>query len=155
MTKMVLLAGIALLMLINGAMIPANAAHKRVARQQPVEQQLFGAGVPAEGIEPNSAAERAGMRPGDIIVGINGHPVSNYSDLDPFVARGGGRPITIHVRRGNSLVRLKAAPRHGVLGVSHTVFGFGFGTGSTETYIEPPPIPPPPPPDVQIPPQAN
>jgi membrane-associated protease RseP (regulator of RpoE activity) len=146
----ILLTGTTLFALIGA--IPASAAHKHAARYQPapVQGQWSGSGARIEGVDPNSPAERAGLRSGDLIVGINGSPINNHSDVDSFVARGGGRPITIDVKRGAAIVRLRATPRQGMLGYSYTYYPFcpgGEYCGSSEPpppYI-PPPIPTPPP----------
>jgi membrane-associated protease RseP (regulator of RpoE activity) len=155
----ILLTGTAVLALINAG-LPASAAHKHAMRYQqpPVQQQWFGSGAYVEGVDPDSAAERAGLRPGDRIIGINGRPINNNSDVDPFVAASGGRPLTLDVARGGTRVRLRAAPRFGLaptsyggverrrmLGYSYTKFCFGCG-GSD--YVEPPPKPNPPAPDI-------
>jgi serine protease Do len=39
------------------------------------------AGAVVSSVTPGSAAEKAGIEPGDIIVDFNGHPVSKYDDL--------------------------------------------------------------------------
>jgi membrane-associated protease RseP (regulator of RpoE activity) len=142
----ILLTGTALLTLINAGM-PASAAprHARRYDQAPIERQWFGSGARVEGVYNNSPAERAGLRPGDVIVGINGSPINDHSDVDPFVAGGGGRPITIHVERGGTIVRLRATPRHGMLGYSYWSSGV-CGNACDTPYVEPP-VPPPIPPD--------
>jgi membrane-associated protease RseP (regulator of RpoE activity) len=145
----ILLTGTALLTLLNVA-VPASAAHKHTMRHQqaPVQQQSFGSGAYVEGVDRNSAAESAGLRPGDRIVGINGRAINNNSDVDPFVAQGGGRPITIAVRRGGALVRLRATPRHGMLGYSYTRYPLGRSDDDAPIIFDPntiPPIPPEPP----------
>jgi membrane-associated protease RseP (regulator of RpoE activity) len=149
----ILLTGTALLTLLNVA-VPASAAHKHAMRYQqaPVQQQWFGSGVYVEGVYRNSAAERAGLRPGDRIVGINGSPINSHDDVDPFVARGGGRPITIAVRRGGALVRLRATPRHGMLGYSYTGYPFGRDDDDAPPVIFDPNTIPPIPPDPPVPP---
>jgi S1-C subfamily serine protease len=121
----ILLTGTAFLTLLDAA-VPASAAHKQATRYQqaPILQQLLGSSAYVEGVDASSPAERAGLRPGDYIVGINGSPINNHSDVDPFVARGGGRPITIDVKRGGTLVRLRATPRQGMLGYSYTYYPF-------------------------------
>jgi hypothetical protein len=135
----ILLTGTAFFTLLNAA-VPASAAHKQATRyrQAPIQQQLFGSGADVEGVDAGSAAERAGLRPGDRIVGINGSPINNNSDVDPFVAGGGGRPLTLDVRRGGTLVRLRATPRQGTLGYSYTYYPFCRG-GRYCASSEPPP----------------
>lgn len=149
----ILLTGTALLTLISAGM-PASAApkHARQYQQVPLQQQSFGSGARIDGVDPNSPAERAGLRSGDVIVGINGSPINSHSDVNPFVARGGGRPITIDVKRGGTLVRLRATPRQGMLGYSYTYYPFCPGGNYCASddpppppYIPDPPIPPPPP----------
>lgn len=157
-----LLSGTILLTLFNAGM-PANAARmhaRHYQHTQPVQQHRSGAGAYVEGVDAGSPAERAGLRPGDIIVQINGNPINNQSDVDPFVAGGRGRPITIHVRRGGTIVRLRATPRFGLaptpsgvaerrrmLGYSYTVRSFGTSHADPPIF-DPntiPPIPPEPP----------
>ena len=148
----ILLTGTALLTLISAGM-PASAApkHARQYQQVPLQQQSFGSGALIDGVDPNSPAERAGLRSGDVIVGINGSPINSHSDVTPFVARGGGRPIAIDVKRGGTLVRLRATPRQGMLGYSYTYYPFCPGGNYCESSDPPPPpiidppIPAPPP----------
>jgi membrane-associated protease RseP (regulator of RpoE activity) len=156
----ILLTGTAFLTLLN-ATVPISAAHKQATRYQqaPIQQQLLGSGAYVEGVDASSAAERAGLRPGDYIVGINGSPINNHSDVDPFVAGGAGRPITIEVKRGGTLVRLRATPRQGMLGYSYTYYPFCPGGNYCESSEPPPPIIDPPiqtpPPDITPPPITN
>jgi membrane-associated protease RseP (regulator of RpoE activity) len=148
----ILLTGTALLALINAA-APANATHKRAMRYQqaPIQQESFGKGVRVDATDRNSAAARAGLRPGDWLVGINGSPINGHSDMDPFVKEGGGRPITIIAERNGAHVRLRATPQNGILGLTSTEFFFGRGEpssyvpGFADTYVPDPPPPPPPP----------
>jgi membrane-associated protease RseP (regulator of RpoE activity) len=167
----ILLTGTALLTLI-GTAIPAQAAPRHATRYRPapVQQEWLGSGARVEGVDRNSAAERAGLRPGDVIVGINGTRINNNSDVDPFVAASRGRPLTLDVNRGGAHVRLRATPLHtnvptpwgGVqqrrmLGYSYTTFP--FGGSSDDSYVPPPPPPPdpppPPPPPPPLPPITN
>ena len=144
----ILLTGTALLALINAA-VPANATRRQAMRYQqaPVQQESFGKGVRVDATDRNSAAAKAGLRPGDWLVGINGSPINGHSDMDPFVKGGGGRPITIVVERDGTHVRLRATPQNGTLGLTSTEFFFGRGEPSPyiEPPVQPPPIPTPPP----------
>ncbi|MGD0465045.1 MAG: PDZ domain-containing protein [Tepidisphaeraceae bacterium] len=132
----ILLIGVAALAL-SDATVAADAAQKHVRHfyQAPVQQQWSGAGATVEEVIPNTPAASAGIRPGDIIVGINGRTVNGYSDIDSPVAASVGRPLTIDIYRGGKRLRLRAAPRlmlvrnpygevtqRGVLGVAHTDF---------------------------------
>jgi membrane-associated protease RseP (regulator of RpoE activity) len=153
----ILLTGTALLTLLNAA-APASAAQKHAARYQqaPIQQQLFGSGARVDAVDRNSPAARAGMRPGDRIVGINGSLIDGISDVTPFV-QGGGHPITVDIERGGKRVRVRAAPPNGgwhsgALGITGTYYPFcpgGNYCGSSDDapppYIPDPPIPTPPP----------
>ena len=146
----ILLAGAAFLTLINVA-VPASAAHKHATRHYPapVQPQWVGSGARVDAVDPNSAAERAGMRPGDLIVGVNGNPIDDSINVGPLLMRSGGRPMTIDIKRGGTIVRLRARPQNGMRGVTYTWYPSGHGG---DTYIEPPFQPPPIPPDPPVPP---
>jgi serine protease Do len=60
---------------------------------QPVNQKLatsFGLGTPhgalISTVEPKSPSERAGLKPGDVITGVNGHPIDESFDLPTVIA---------------------------------------------------------------------
>ena len=147
----ILPASAIVLALVNAAVPASAAAHKHVTRyQQPyVQQQWFGSGARIDGVDTNSPAERAGLRPGDVIVGINGRPITGQSDVDPFLAGAGGRSLTLDVNRGGTPVRLRAMPQHGKLGYSYWTLCFFCSTD--DPGPPPPPIPDPPiPPDPVI-----
>jgi hypothetical protein len=101
-------------------------------------------------------ARRAGIRTGDRIVAMNGHPVINSCDIAPLVHAAGNRPMTIDIERDGAHLRVRATPQGGMLGITYTLFGFGGGD-SDETFVPPPdiPIPDPPPPPPFIPPPVN
>ena len=106
----IMLTGIAILGSIN-ATAPAVAAHRHASRyvQSPAEQHWTGGGAHVEEVVPNTGAARAGIRPGDVIVGVNGSPVSGYSDIDSHVAASGGRALSLDIVRGGRRLRVKAS----------------------------------------------
>lgn len=55
-------------------------------------------------VRPNSPAAKAGLRPGDRIIAVSGHPVEQMTDLDPFIDQAKGAPIAIQLRRGSRLI---------------------------------------------------
>ena len=55
------------------------AASARAAERQ---QQWAGAGVTVTEVVPHTAAASAGIRPGDVVVSINGNAVYSYADID-------------------------------------------------------------------------
>jgi S1-C subfamily serine protease len=62
-------------------------------------------------VVPGSPADRAGLRSGDLIVGVGGHPVSRTGDLQAqMVGASAGRPLEIEVLREGRLLRLTTVP---------------------------------------------
>src|SRR3712207_2397539 len=69
-----------------------------------------GAGV--ESVAPNSPAERAGVRPGDVIVGFDGKPVSGTDQLLSLLDGSAiGRDAELLVLRGSRELRLNVRPQ--------------------------------------------
>jgi regulator of sigma E protease len=61
-------------------------------------------------IQVNSPAQRMGLRPGDVVVGIQGHPVKTVASLRATIEK--SPTVTLRVRRGHSLRTLgPATPR--------------------------------------------
>jgi regulator of sigma E protease len=58
---------------------------------------------------PDSAGGRAGLRPGDRILSVDGQPVVNMMDFQSMVSSAPGRDISIEVERGGSRLRIVAA----------------------------------------------
>jgi len=59
---------------------------------------LVNSGVLIQGIEPGSPSDGAGLRPGDVIVGLDGNPVSGIDDLHRILTEekvGASVPVTI------------------------------------------------------------
>jgi regulator of sigma E protease len=65
------------------------------------------AGRVAEG----GAAAKAGLRSGDVIVGIDGRPVQYWEDVDRAVAAAEGRALELSVKRGDATQTLTVTPQ--------------------------------------------
>ena len=80
------------------------------------------AGVQVAGLMPGFPAERAGVRAGDIIVGINGVPVHTVADLQHAMTRiSPDMRITVSTLRGNFRIVTEADPKNssrGIMGVT-------------------------------------
>ena len=68
-------------------------------------------GAQVENVAPNSPADRAGLRRGDLIVGVGEDPVRSTDDLLNFLDESAiGRGIELRVRRGKSELTLAVRP---------------------------------------------
>ncbi len=83
-----------------------------------------------------SAAERAGIRPGDLVVEIDGRAISSFSDLQEMVVTRAEEPVKILLERSGTRLTVEAIPvlheqadgfggkfRVGLLGVKHNPEG--------------------------------
>ncbi len=76
-------------------------------------------------ILPDSAAQRAGLQPGDRVVAVDGRPIATWFDFTRVVSASPDKRLTLSVARGASRVQLAAVPdavgegesRRGRLGV--------------------------------------
>jgi regulator of sigma E protease len=85
-------------------------------------------------VQPASAAEVAGFKPGDLVTAINGEKIESFSDMQRIVSISAGETLSIDVDRGGAPITLKATPqlkelkdnfgnvhRLGVLGISRSM----------------------------------
>ena len=87
-----------------------------------------------DAVQPASAAEAAGFKPGDLVLAINGEKIESFSDMQRIVSISAGETLSIDVDRGGAPINLKATPqlkelkdnfgnvhRLGVLGISRSM----------------------------------
>ena len=61
-------------------------------------------------VMPGSPADQAGVRAGDLIVGVDGHPVRVFDDVRELIGDRAGVALSVAVRRGSELLDLKMTP---------------------------------------------
>jgi len=60
---------------------------------------------------PGSAAEQAGIRPGDLVVEIDGSPIADFSELQQAVMTRAGEELSVVIDRGGERISLMMVPQ--------------------------------------------
>ncbi len=112
-----------------GFAVPVSAAFRRVVFalvtegrvrraflgvmvQSRQESDGVGGGAQVESVASDSPAERAGLRPGDVILGFDGKPVRSNGDLLNLLDGSAiGRDVPLRVLRGKNELTLTVRPR--------------------------------------------
>src|SRR5258708_11023168 len=63
-----------------------------------------------DAVQPGSAAEIAGFKPGDLVLTIDGRPIESFTDKQQVVSTSAGEMLTFDVDRGGVKGILKAIP---------------------------------------------
>jgi len=64
----------------------------------------------AKDIQPGDPADKAGVKPGDVVVAVNGERVIFPEDLKKAIASRGGMPIDLDIRRNGTPQRIRLTP---------------------------------------------
>ena len=62
--------------------------------------------VTVESVTPNSAAEKAGLQKGDVIVEMNGEAMAKRRDISRLIRRDAGKTAKFKLKRGETEVNL-------------------------------------------------
>lgn len=68
-------------------------------------------GLAVTAVDPSGPAADAGFRAGDVILDVDGSPVTSAAELRAAVGRAGGRPALVLVRRGDATLYLTLSSR--------------------------------------------
>ncbi|NOX20713.1 MAG: RIP metalloprotease RseP [Nitrospirae bacterium] len=103
-----------------------------------------------DAVEPGYPAEKAGLKPGDIIKEINGRPIDTWFDMVSIVAKSPDKELLFRVQRGDKVFTVSITPQRveekgpegekiilGRIGVRKTGGSF-FETIKAESLIEAP-----------------
>jgi regulator of sigma E protease len=87
-------------------------------------------------VQPGSAAEQGGIKPGDTITAIDGRQIDRFEDVQQAVALNNGAPMAIVVRRDGREVTLEVTPqmteRTDRFGNVHRIGLLGIGRSGVE-----------------------
>jgi regulator of sigma E protease len=64
-----------------------------------------------DGVKPGTAAERAGFKPGDVVVSVDGRPVEGFGDVQRAIELNAGKPLAFEIDRGGARLTLTATPQ--------------------------------------------
>jgi regulator of sigma E protease len=89
-----------------------------------------------EEVEPGLPASKAGLKPGDEIVGVNGHKIFYFPNVAYAIQTGNGKPVTFDVLRAGKQLQITVQPIWGELnGEKRWRVGFGFRTGMVVRHL--------------------
>ena len=63
-----------------------------------------------DAVLPDSAAAAAGLKPGDVVLAIDGRTIESFSDMQRVVSANAGRTLTLQIDRGGAPTTLTATP---------------------------------------------
>ncbi len=64
-----------------------------------------------ETVQPDSAAQEAGVLPGDVVTAVNGQQVTTFSQLREMVGASDGTPLQLTLQRDGAEIALELQPR--------------------------------------------
>lgn len=102
--------------------------------------------LPAEvgQIIKNYPAEKAGLRPGDLITAVDERPISNYFELADIIHQSAGKPLRLVYKRGDRILFSQLTPvdenGRGLIGfnvkIAATTVSYGFFAAIQNSFQE-------------------
>ncbi|HYL67819.1 MAG TPA: RIP metalloprotease RseP [Candidatus Limnocylindria bacterium] len=117
-----------------------NGAQNTFVSKVPAKHDVFAlVGYPAmapvvDEVAIGFPAEKAGLKPGDLVVSMNGKPVVTWPQLVDRVHQSGGQPIQFVVRRNGTEIPLAIAPMQGMDPEGGSVWQIGVSPRTKDDY---------------------
>lgn len=83
-------------------------------------------------VNPGDPADRAGVKPGDVVLAVNGEGVSFARQLSDAIGRNPGKPIVLSIQRNGLAMEVPVTPRR-----DGTVGRIGVSIGNEMRRVEP------------------
>jgi regulator of sigma E protease len=97
--------------------------------------QFYYGPIKVDDVSPGLPAEQAGLRPGDAIEAVDGHPFHTVSSLLVYMQEGQGKPVTLTVLREGQTLNLVGHPTK-----LDTGYKLGFSVAPVPVRNQPLPI---------------
>ena len=65
-----------------------------------------------EKVKPGTVAEKVGLKPGDVLISLNGAKVSSMAAAIEQIHSSSGKPLTLEIGRAGKTLKLKATPQY-------------------------------------------
>jgi regulator of sigma E protease len=89
---------------------------------------------------PGKPTEKAGMKPGDAILSLDGQPVHSVAAVMAFLQQTQGKPVNIDVLRKGQVLHMTAQPVWADDGAGHLGYRLGFYPAQAPFHVEQLPI---------------
>jgi regulator of sigma E protease len=90
---------------------------------------MIGSPVRVDQVDPGTPAAQAGIKPGDVIKAVDGHPVEQLSELRTAVNAGHGAPLQVTIDRSGQAITVTVQPVQGLKGATGYALGVGVSGG--------------------------
>jgi regulator of sigma E protease len=117
-----------------------NGAQNSFSAKVPAKPDVFAlVGYPAmppivDEVAIGFPAEKAGLKPGDVIVSMNGKPVVTWPQLVEGVHKSGGQPVQFVIRRDGTDIPLTITPMQGMDSEGGSVWQIGVSPRTRDDY---------------------
>lgn len=120
--------------------VARNGADQTLTAKVPTKPDVFAlVGYPAmapvvDEVAIGFPAEKAGLKPGDVVTSLNGKPVVSWPQLVEGVHQSGGQPVQFVIRRDGADIPLAITPMQGMDSEGGSVWQIGVSPRTKDDY---------------------